>query len=194
MNQYVTGTVIQKLREKNGDTQKSLAEKLSVSDKTISKWETGRGLPDITLLEPLAKALHVSVAELLSGESVTNRNRSGNMRKMGFYVCPICGNVITSIGEGVFSCCGITLPKLTAEPADAAHMLSVTQIEYDYYVTMAHPMLKEHFISFFAYVTDYRVQLIKLYPEQNPEARFSMCGHGIIYAYCNQHGLFQVRI
>ncbi len=194
MNQYVTGAVIQKLREQSGDTQKMLAEKLSVSDKTISKWETGRELPDITLLEPLAKALHVSVAELLTGECITNQNRSGNMRKIGFYVCPVCGNVIYSMGEGVFSCCGITLPKLTSEPEDLSHTLNLEQIEYDYYVTMDHPMTKEHSVSFFAYVTYNRVQLIKLYPEQNPEVRFPMCGHGTIYAYCNRHGLFQVRV
>lgn len=194
MNQYVTGAVIQKLRERNGDTQRTLAEKLSVSDKTISKWETGRGLPDITLLEPLARALHVSVAELLSGECVTNQNRSGNMRRIGFYVCPICGNVIYSMGEGVFSCCGVTLPRLTAEPEDTDHTLKAEKIEYDHYVTIQHPMTKEHYISFAAYVTYNRVQLVKLYPEQNPEVRFPMCGSGIIYVYCNRHGLFQVRV
>ncbi|MBQ8514733.1 MAG: helix-turn-helix domain-containing protein [Ruminococcus sp.] len=194
MNQYVTGAVIQKLRERNGDTQRTLAEKLSVSDKTISKWETGRGLPDITLLEPLARALHVSVAELLSGECITNQNRSGNMRRIGFYVCPICGNVIYSMGEGVFSCCGVTLPRLSPEPEDTEHTLKAEKIEYDHYVTLQHPMTKEHYISFAAYVTYNQVQLVKLYPEQNPEVRFPMCGSGIIYVYCNRHGLFQVRV
>ncbi len=195
MNQYVTGSIIQKLREQKGMTQKVLAELLSVSDKTISKWETGRGLPDVTLLEPLAAALQVSVAELLAGSYVINQNRSGNLRKIGFYVCPICGNVIYAMGEGVFSCCGITLPKLVAEDmADDAHRLTVTQIEYDYHVTIQHPMQKSHFISFFAYVTYNRVQFLKCYPEQNPEVRFPIFGHGNIYGYCNQHGLFQVKV
>lgn len=195
MNQYVTGTIIQTLREQKGITQKALGEQLSVSDKTISKWETGRGFPDISLLEPLAAALQVSVAELLAGSYVVNQNRSGNLRKIGFYVCPICGNVIYAMGEGVFSCCGIALPKLIAEDtADDTHMLTVTQMEYDYYVSMQHPMQKSHFISFFAYVTCNRVQFLKCYPEQNPEARFPICGHGTIYAYCNQHGLFQVKL
>lgn len=52
-------------------TQIELARKINVSDKTISKWETGKGLPDISLIETLAKALNVSVIELMSGEYVT---------------------------------------------------------------------------------------------------------------------------
>ena len=74
MNQYVTGTVIRELREKNNMTQLQLAEKLGVSDKTVSKWETAKGYPDITLLEPIAGALRVSVAELLSGRAIDNLN------------------------------------------------------------------------------------------------------------------------
>ena len=70
MNQYVTGTTIKELREKNKITQGQLAEKLGVSDKTVSKWETGKGYPDITLLEPIADALRVSVAELITGNPV----------------------------------------------------------------------------------------------------------------------------
>ena len=57
MNQYVTGAIIKELREKNKMTQLQLAEKLGVSDKTISKWETAKGYPDITLLEPIAISL-----------------------------------------------------------------------------------------------------------------------------------------
>ena len=56
---YVTGNTIRTLRIKHGITQKELAEKLNVSDKTISKWETEKGLPDISIVEELAKALHV---------------------------------------------------------------------------------------------------------------------------------------
>ena len=70
MNQYVTGTTIKELREKNKITQVQLAEKLGVSDKTVYKWETGKGYPDITLLEPIADALRVSVAELITGNPV----------------------------------------------------------------------------------------------------------------------------
>ncbi len=98
MNQYVTGAAIKELREKNNLTQLQLAEKIGVSDKTVSKWETAKGYPDITLLEPIAEALHVSVTELISGKTIDNLNVSSNMLRSKFYVCPICGNVIHSMG------------------------------------------------------------------------------------------------
>ena len=94
MNQYVTGSAIKALREDRGLTQDRLADRLRVSGKAVSRWETGRGYPDITLLEPLAEALGVSVIELLAGEAVTNRNRAGNLSRSRLYVCPICGNVV----------------------------------------------------------------------------------------------------
>lgn len=195
MINYVTGGTIKALREKKGYTQKQLSELLVVSDKTISKWETGKGLPDISLIEPLSAALGVSVAELLSGEYVVNRNRSGNLKKSCLYVCPLCGNVIHAVGNATICCCGISLPALTGEEAVETHDFTVEQIEYDYYVTMDHPMTRDHYISFFAYVTANRVQMVKLYPEQNAEARFPIVGRGgVLYAYCNQHGLFYRKI
>ena len=106
MNPYVTGQTIQMLREKRRMTQKQLADLLYISDKTVSKWETGKGLPDLSLLEPLAKALGVSVAELLSGEYRTNANRAGNLLRSQWYVCPVCGNVVYALGQGSFHCCG----------------------------------------------------------------------------------------
>ena len=182
MDHYVTGSAIRALREKKKLTQKQLAEILAVSDKTVSKWETGRGLPDITLLEPLAAALSVSVTELLSGECITNENRSGNLKRSKFYVCPVCGNVIWASGEGSFSCCGISLPPIETEEADDKHVIMAERVENEWYVTMDHPMTKEHYISFFALVTGERAQIVNLYPEQNAEARFFMRGRGQLYA------------
>ena len=68
MNQYVTGAVIKELREKNKMTQLQLADRLGVSDKTVSKWETAKGYPDIALLEPIAGAFRISVMELISAD------------------------------------------------------------------------------------------------------------------------------
>ena len=194
MGRYVTGSVIRALREKQNYTQKQLAEAIAVSDKTVSKWETDRGLPDVTLLEPLAKALKVSVAELLSGECVVNRNRSGNPERARFYICPICGNVIWSMGEGAFSCCGVTLPPLEPEEPDEEHVLSVETVDNEWYVSADHPMTKEHFLSFIALVSYDRVQICKLYPEQAAEARFSRRGGGTLYACCNRHGLYRLKL
>ena len=196
MNHYITGSAIRALREQQHLTQAQLAEKLSVSDKTVSKWETGRGLPDISLLEPLAQALKVSVAELLTGEQIINTNRAANMLKSQLYVCPICGNVFQSMGPAMVSCCGITLPPLEPETPDDAHAASVEHIEDEYYIAIDHPMTKDHYISFIAYCTGSRFESVKLYPEGNAEARFfgRGRGHGWLYWYCNHHGLFRQRI
>ena len=191
MNTYVTGTTIKQLREKRNLTQADLAEKLQVSSKTVSKWETGKGLPDISLLQPLAQALGISVIELMNGEHIINQNVSANMMRSKFYVCPLCGNVLHGMGNAVVSCCGITLPPLEAEAADDDHTITVENVEDEQFVTIHHPMTKQHYISFVAFVTSDRLQLVKLYPEGNAETRLQLRGFGKLYYYCNQHGLFQ---
>ena len=193
MDKYVTGAVIRRLRETKRMTQEELAEKIFVSSKAVSKWETGQGFPDISLLEPLAKALDISVIELLSGEDICNTNHSANIAKGKFYVCPVCGNVIRSIGEAVVSCCGITLPPLAAEAADEEHQPRIEIVEDEYYVTIDHPMSKEHYISFLAAVSDRGVQFVKLYPEGAAEARFKINRVSELYVYCNRHGLYAVK-
>lgn len=188
------GVFMKEVREKNHMTQQCLAEKISVSDKTISKWETGRGYPDISLLEPIAKALNLSVSELLSGENVINNNRSFNMKKIKMYVCPICGNVITSMGECKTSCCGLDLHPLDNEESDDKHKLNIEKCEDEYYVNLSHPMSKEHYISFIAGIYDNGIELVKLYPEGPAEARFKISRCREIYYYCNHHGLFHTKI
>lgn len=191
---YVTGKTIRELREKKQLTQKQLAGLLQISDKTVSKWETDRGLPDIGFIEKLAETLGVSLTELLLGEVICNENKSANMKKTAFYVCPVCGNVIQSIGQGSFHCCGILLPVAEAEEADEQHQVLVERVENDYYVHMEHPMTKEHYISFVAYVTSSKTEFIKMYPEQSIECRFAKRERGYLYYYCNRHGLFRMNI
>lgn len=194
MNQYVTGGAVRDFRERRGLTQAQLADRLGVSDKAVSRWETGRGYPDITLLEPLAESLGVSVIELLAGAAVTNRNRAGNLSRSRLYVCPVCGNVIHSAGGAVVSCCGVTLPPLEAEEADGAHTLRREAVEDEWLVSLDHPMTKEHYISFLAWVSTDRLELVRLYPEGPTAARLLCRGMGRLYAYCSRHGLFSVKI
>lgn len=194
MNQYVTGAVIKELREKNNVTQLQLASKLGVSDKTISKWETGKGYPDITLLEPIANALSVSVAELISGNTVYNSNVSANMLRSKFYVCPVCGNVIHGMGESVIHCHGVLLQPEEAEETDEDHKISIERVEDEYYVQIEHEMTKKHYISFVAAVSSDRMQMVKLYPEGEAQARFKINGVKKIYFYCNRSGLFSVTL
>ena len=194
MNTYVTGTTIKQLRESRNLTQAELAERIGVSSKTVSKWETAKGLPDITLLQPLAQALGISVIELMNGEHIINKNISANLLRGKFYVCPLCGNVIHSTGSALVSCCGITLPALEAEDADEAHGITIENVEDEHFITVHHPMTKEHFISFVAFVTCDRVQLVKFYPEGNAETRMQLRGRGQLYYYCNRHGLFRKKV
>jgi len=190
MNQYITGAVIKELREQKHMTQLQLAEALGVSDKTVSKWETAKGYPDITLLEPIADAFGVSVAELISGHRIKNANVSANMMRSKFYVCPVCGNVIHTMGEAVIHCHGIQLLPAEAEPTDEHHMMFVERVEDEYYVRVDHEMTKEHAISFIAAVGSDGIQMIKLYPEGNAEARFKIRGVKNILFFCNHDGLF----
>lgn len=190
MNQYVTGAVIKTLREKNKMTQLSLAEKLGVSDKSISKWETGKGYPDITLLEPIADAFSVSVPELISGNPVINANVSANMMQSKFYVCPVCGNVLHSMGEAVIHCHGVCLTPCEAEDTDERHEITIEKVEDEYYVQIHHDMTKQHYISFIAALSSDKMQIVKLYPEGNAEARFKISGVKKLYFYCNRDGLF----
>ena len=193
MNTYVTGTTIKQLREAKRLTQAELGEKIGVSSKTVSKWETAKGLPDISLLQPLSQALGVSVIELMNGEQITNRNRSSNLLRAKFYVCPVCGNVLWGFGNAMVSCCGVTLPALEAEEPDDAHTLTVETVEDEHCLSLPHPMTKEHYISFAAYVTTDRIQLVKFYPAGDAQTRMPLRGHGILYWYCNRHGLFWQR-
>lgn len=194
MNQYVTGAMIKRLREERCLTQTELADKINVTDKAVSKWETGRGYPDVSLIEPLSAALGVSVIELFSGDNVVNTNRAFNMHKVQFYVCPLCGNVVQSTGEAIISCCGITLPALEAEPADDSHTVTIERIENEFFVSVSHDMTKTHYISFIAAVRDDGVEIKKLYPEGGAEARFTIAGTKYLLIYCNQHGLFRAEI
>lgn len=194
MNQYVTGSVIRSLREKSGLTQEQLAEKINVSSKAVSKWETGRGFPDISFLDSLARVLGVSIIELLSGNPVCNTNRCANIRSSQFYVCPVCGNVIYSVGRAVISCCGIVLPEQKAEKADDGHAMGIEISEDEYFVSVNHEMTREHHISFIACLRSNGIEIVKMYPEQNAQCRFKISGAMKIFSYCNRDGLFELKI
>ena len=194
MNTYVTGATIKALRESKKLTQAEVAEKIGVSSKTVSKWETGKGLPDISLLQPLAQTLSISVIELMNGEHITNKNTSANMLQCKFYVCPVCGNIIHSTGSAIISCCGIALYALEAEDGDDDHAVTINNVEDEYFISIPHPMTKQHFISFVAFVTSDHLQMVKLYPESCAETRLQLRGRGYLYYYCNQHGLFRRKV
>ncbi|MGL4362582.1 MAG: helix-turn-helix domain-containing protein [Cellulosilyticaceae bacterium] len=194
MNAIQMGVLIRKRRQEKQLTQLELARILNISDKTVSKWERGMGYPDITIVPVLAAALEVNASELLTGEQIDTTNNGGNMKKIKFYVCETCKNVVTSTNEIVLSCCGQKLTALKKiKDVDSSHQANVELVEDDLFITFNHPMEKTHFISFVAYVTMDRLYLIKLYPEQNPEVRFPKRGRGSLYMYCTEEGLIEIQ-
>ncbi len=192
MDQIKTGTLIRTLRTQKGLTQKALAEAVGVGDKAVSKWERGLGCPDVSLLPQLSRVLGVGLEALLSGALDANDQERGNMKKMKFYVCPGCGNLITAATEAGVSCCGRTL--LPLEPQKPEEPLSVEKIDDSWFISSPHPMTKEHYVSFAALLTGDTLFLRRLYPEWDLQTRIPAFGHGILLWYCTQHGLFRQLI
>ena len=189
------GKLILQLRTDKGLTQKQVADQLNISNKTISKWECGLGCPDVSLWEKLANVLGADILKLLHGELNPNRPDVGRMDRIQFYVCPTCGNILTSTGAASIACCGRQLQPLCPAAADPSHAPVVEEVEDEYYAAVEHEMLREHYLLFAACVNDDRVWFNRLYPEQSPAFRFPNMRNGAsLYLYCTKHGLMRYRV
>lgn len=194
MDQNKTGALIRARRQEMGMTQGELAERLAVSDKTVSKWERGCGAPDISLLPPLAEALGVSARSLLRGEVDENTPANGNMKRVLICRCPSCGNLLFATNGAELYCCGQKLAPLTAHAPDEAHTPTVECSDGEWLITMPHEMRREHCISFFAFLTGDTLIVKRLYPEWDALARLPFFAHGTLLWYCTEHGLFTQEI
>ena len=190
------GRLILQLRKEKNLTQREVAERLHVSNKTVSKWECGLGCPDVSLWAGLADLLGTDLLALLQGELSLNRPDIGKLECLRFYCCPVCGNILTSTGNASISCCGrqlaALLPRSAASPA---HSITVEEIEDEYYILPEHEMRREHYLLFSAFVCDDCLCLHRMYPEQSPAFRMPrLRPHGTLYLYCTQHGLMKYRL
>ena len=185
------GEIIVQQRKQKGWTQKQLADQLLVSDKAISKWERNQGMPDIGLLEPLARTLGLSLEELFAGEIPESEK---TMKHTCFYYCPHCGNLITGSKPALLSCCGQPMKPMIPQEVQPEHTLNREVIEGEWYFTSDHPMTKDHYITFVALVTDWKTHISRQYPEQMLSLRLPHEGHGKLYYYCSQHGFFMEKI
>ena len=196
LNCSKVGALLFRLRKEKGLTQKQVADRMNLSDKTISKWERGLGCPDVSLLEELSNLFESNIEKILNGNLKPNALDSGNFRRLKFYVCPVCGNVITNTGNAEISCCGRRLSPLAVRPADNEHRATVEDADGEFYVTFHHEMGKDYYISFVAFVTNEKLLLVKLYPEQEVSVRLPKIGplqHKYstrFYYYCSRHGLY----
>ena len=189
MDPVKTGRLIRKLRTAHAMTQKQLAERIHVGDKAVSKWENGKGCPDISLLNALAEVFGTDISILLSGEIRKNESENGNMRKVRFYVCGCCGNIIAASSEAAVTCCGSKLSSPELRKAAEDEMLTVTDMDGEWYITSAHPMTKEHFISFAAYVNDSAIMIFRQYPEWDMQITLPVQRAGRLIWYCRECGL-----
>ena len=184
------GKLIRTLRTERGLTQKNIADALGISNKTVSKWECGLGCPDLDLWPELSVILGADMRQLMEGEITRNRLDSGNINRVRFYVCPGCGNILFSTGAATIHCCGRRLEPITPITDDLPE-ITVEGMDADYYVTFDHPMTKEHYLTFAAYVKTDRITLCRLYPEQEAAVRFPAQRGGTLYVCCNTHGLMR---
>ena len=171
-----------------------LADRMNISDKTVSKWERGLGGPDVSLLPEISSILGVDLESLLSGQLDENSTQGGSMKRTSFYVCPTCGNIIVAVTHSTISCCGKKMMPLEVKKADRDHFLSVERIENDYFISSGHEMEKGHYISFVAFVSGDMVMIRKLYPEWNVQIRIPVFAHGKLVWYCTQHGAFYMNV
>ena len=189
------GKLILQLRTEKGLTQKQVADQLNISNKTVSKWECGLGCPDVSLWEDLANVLGADILMLLQGRLKPNRPDVGKIDRIQFYVCPSCGNILTSTGTASIACCGRQLQPLCPATADYSHGPKVEEIEDEYYATISHEMRRNHYLLFVACVNDDRICLNRLYSEQNPAFRFPNMRNGAsLYLYCTKHGLVKYKV
>ena len=189
MDQIKTGELIRKLRTDMGLTQKQLAQRLHVSDKAVSKWECGSGCPDLSLFSALAQVLGTNTDSLLAGEISKNDKEKGDMKKLRFYVCKECGNIITSASDAAVSCCGSKLTALDARRASESEMLTVQDIGGEWHITTDHEMTKDHYISFVAYQSDSSLMMFRQYPEWGININLPMFRSGRLVWYCGKCGL-----
>lgn len=194
MDNVKIGRLIYKLRKEKHLTQLQLADQMGISDKAISKWEQGLGCPDVSLLPDLSKIFHVDLEKLLSGKLDTNEVSGGDMKKMNFYICPTCGNMITSMTDTTVSCCGKKLSAIQPQKATEDEKLSVEIIEDDFFITSEHPMTREHYIAFVALLAGDSIMLRKQYSEWGLQVRIPIFAHGRLLWYCTQHGLFYQEV
>ena len=189
MDQEKIGGIIKTLRKDKGMTQLELALCLNVTDRAVSKWERGLGCPDVSLLTKLSELFSVDIGSIIDGDMDENEKRSGNMKKTKFYVCPICGNIITASENTNVSCCGRKLEGLE-EKKNVDEEIKIERVDgTELYISSSHPMTKDDYISFFSYVTSDSLLLKKLYPEWGVDIRFPWLGHGKIMWYSEKEGL-----
>jgi len=193
MNNKETGKLIKSLRISKKLTQLQLAQMLCVSDKTVSKWERGLGMPDVSLISKIADIFDTTAERILNGKLEKNKYNGANPDRLQFFYCNNCGNLVTTTAKIEGSCCGSKMTILQKIKSDDI-IKDVEVVEDEYFVTLDSPMTKENFVTFVSVKSFDKYLVIRLYPEQDTTVRFKYIPGATIYAYCNKHGLWSKNV
>ena len=189
MQEFSFGNRLCTLRKKAKLSQTELGNLLHVTNKAVSKWECGNGCPDVSLLAELSAVFGTDVQTLLSGSINKNESEKGNMKKLKFYVCRKCGNIITATSDATVTCCGNILSAEEPRKAEDNEKLKTEDIGGEWYVSSDHPMTKDHYISFAAFLNDSSVMMFRQYPEWGMQFTMPLYRSGRLVWYCTQCGL-----
>ncbi|MBQ7858661.1 MAG: DUF2087 domain-containing protein [Faecalibacterium sp.] len=185
------GALLHTLRTGAGYTQRQVAQALCVTEQAVSKWERGKGCPDLSLLPALADLYAVDLRALLAGQLKVS-SQGGNMRNLKIYFCPQCGNLAAQLGGAQLTCCGRPLAALQPRPAADGHLPTITAVEDEWYLEFDHPMTKQHHLTFVAQVGLDHYRLTRLYPEQQPALRLPKLARCTLLIGCSEGGLYKV--
>ena len=191
MNAEQIGALLQTLRTGAGYTQRQVAQALCVTEQAVSKWERGKGCPDLALMPALADFYGVDLRALLAGRLQASA-QGGNMRDLKFYICPQCGNLAVQLGSAELSCCGRPLAAQQPQPARAEHLPAISQVEDEWYLEFDHPMTKQHHLAFVVQVGYDHYRFTRLYPEQQAALRLPKLARCTLYVGCSEGGVYKV--
>lgn len=192
MDALKTGTIIRARRKELGYTQKALAELLFLEPKTISKWETGKGFPDISHISKLSEILGLEATKIIEGEIKKKTKDSGNLKRMSFYLCPECNNLLWSTSSATIFCCAEKLAPLSISEGKLEADISI--IDGSYYLSIKHEMTKENYILFVALQKDDTLTMKRLYPEGEASVTLPRTIRGNLYIGNSKGELFSFKI
>ncbi len=187
------GAKIIKVRKDNQLTQMQLAQMLGVTDKAVSKWERNVCLPDIFVLKRFCDIFNIDMQSLLSENSDSNK-RGENMKNTRFYLCKHCGNITFSTGNTKVICCNDIVDELILTKATEENALLIEEIDGERNITSSHPMTKDNYVHFIAYLKGGELQLFKQYPEWEINVRIPKRGHGRLLWYAPDIGLLYMNV
>ena len=139
-----------------------------------------------------AEIFGIDLGKMLDGDLNERETDGGNMKKVKFYFCPVCGNLVTAASGADVICCGRKLEPMIENETDEKHLAEVKIIDGEYYISFGHKMEKEHYINYVLCTGYDRALVVRLYPEQGGEVRIPRISGAKIYLVCSRDGLFRI--